>query len=84
LAQELNIIHIPGSPIEARQYELELQGLSLLTSTWADVESNSQRLVMKGSESDLNLHLLNMKAPLSFQESPGSSFEVIALPILDG
>ena len=84
IAEEADIINIPGSPIEDRQYQLDLAELSVFTCTWSDIELNSQRVVTNRSIEDI----VSLTIPHTFEwcsktENPGPVFDVIGIPILD-
>ena len=37
------MLNIPGSQIEDRQYELNLNGLAVLTGLWSEIEEKSKK-----------------------------------------
>lgn len=84
LAEKANILNIPGSPVEDRQYQLDIHDLSIVSCNWRDIETNSRCIFT--NRSTVLLRAMGENPAFEWnkiQDHEETSKEVVAFLLLD-
>ncbi|CAG7726003.1 unnamed protein product [Allacma fusca] len=83
LAEHTNILSVPGSPVEDRQYQLELVDVLVYTCHWNTLKANSRELLPKPTSTILKTMGENPALEWNTIRSDSVTEEVIGHPILE-